>query len=149
MTVNKERLQLALDAMRSGEYKQTQRMLCRQTLDGQRSYCCLGVMTDVAVKNGLPMSEYVDPGPPGDADRSIGWIYDPERDTLNEYVEYSVLHSAVRLWYGLGSPNPTLVYKQDGQEDLETEAAGFNDCLGASLSEIADLFEATYLKGED
>lgn len=46
---------LWVEALRSGEYKQTQDQLCHK--DGNDySYCCLGVLCEVAVKAGLPIT---------------------------------------------------------------------------------------------
>jgi len=51
---------LWLDALRSGKYKQTQGLLCEMSpfdADGKRSpvsFCCLGVLADLAVKDGGP-----------------------------------------------------------------------------------------------
>lgn len=45
----KEVRQLWVKALRSGEYKQGKE--CLKTVDGK--YCCLGVLTDLALKNGV------------------------------------------------------------------------------------------------
>lgn len=42
-----------LEALRSGEYKQGKRTLRRIEADGGYSYCCLGVLCDLAVKEGV------------------------------------------------------------------------------------------------
>lgn len=44
-----------LAALRSGEYAQTTQYLHRVSEDGH-SYCCLGVLCDIAVKQGLDLS---------------------------------------------------------------------------------------------
>lgn len=47
---------LWVEALRSGEYEQTQEQLCDSTDDGGYSYCCLGVLCEVAIKAGLPIT---------------------------------------------------------------------------------------------
>lgn len=39
-----------INALTSGEYKQTKDVLCRINSDGSKSYCCLGVLTDLYQK---------------------------------------------------------------------------------------------------
>lgn len=41
-----------VDALRSGQYKQGTGWLCKE-VNGEREYCCLGVLTDLAIKNGI------------------------------------------------------------------------------------------------
>lgn len=53
----KEVRQLWVKALRSGEYKQGRTRL--RTKDGK--YCCLGVLTDLAVKNGV-IPEFIGSG---------------------------------------------------------------------------------------
>ena len=38
-----------LKALRSGEYKQAKRAMCRVDGEGAYSFCCLGVLADVAI----------------------------------------------------------------------------------------------------
>jgi len=42
-----------LEALRSGEYKQGKRTLRRREPNGEWSFCCLGVLCDLAVKEGV------------------------------------------------------------------------------------------------
>jgi hypothetical protein len=54
MGMNPEVKALWLDALRSGEYKQGQGRLRKTEDDGTFSYCCLGVLCDLYIKQGQP-----------------------------------------------------------------------------------------------
>lgn len=45
---------LWIDALLSGEYEQGRGVLCRAD-DGKKEWCCLGVLTDLAIKAGIVM----------------------------------------------------------------------------------------------
>jgi hypothetical protein len=58
--VNKERLTKAVEALESGQYRQTQGTLARVLVAGddetrQEAYCCLGVFCEVALADGLEL----------------------------------------------------------------------------------------------
>lgn len=118
--VNQERLKLFTDALKSGEFKQARKVL--RTSDeapppvgiGAR-YCCLGVATEVALRNGFEPNE--DPWVGGD----------------------QILSREVADWYGFSDRNPDLIY----EGHLES-ATYCNDGLDATFPAIADLFEKTY-----
>lgn len=42
-----------IDALRSDNYDQTQSHLCEMDINGVSRWCCLGVLTDLAIKNGV------------------------------------------------------------------------------------------------
>lgn len=46
---------LWLDALKSGEYKQGRHALCKINKKGEKEYCCLGVLCEVAIKNGIDL----------------------------------------------------------------------------------------------
>lgn len=52
LTMNPEIREQWVAALESGEYKQGKGWLCPVD-DGNRSYCCLGVLADLAVKAGI------------------------------------------------------------------------------------------------
>lgn len=58
---------LWIDALLSGEYEQGRGVLCRVD-DGKKEWCCLGVLTDLAIKAGIvmeiTMSDSNDPNNP-------------------------------------------------------------------------------------
>lgn len=54
-TLNRDRIQLWLEALRSGEYRQV-----HGTLGSEGGYCCLGVACEVAIKNGPVVNRRLD-----------------------------------------------------------------------------------------
>lgn len=118
--VNKERIKLWVDALRSGEYKQGEGRLARVN----NTYCCLGVACDLAIKNGV------------DIIRQIYII-----DNCYSYDdEASFLPLKVREWLGFNS-NDTHGKLSSSRYDTLTKA---NDS-GLSFNEIADLIEQEYI----
>ena len=114
-------------ALRSGEYEQA-----RKVLRSGDAYCCLGVLCELAVADGVI--------PPAERNRLDGsWLYD-EYDTE--------LPESVMEWARLEQTNPIL---RMGNELLTL--AGLNDGLGAeddehliirapwSFARIADVIE--------
>ena len=53
--MNKEVKQLWIDALESGEYEQGVGTLRKKGPDGKSTYCCLGVLCEVAIKAGVPV----------------------------------------------------------------------------------------------
>lgn len=103
-----------VEALRSGEYEQGKRRLCR---DGK--HCCLGVACEVAIKNGVEI-ERRDYG---------GTIYfDGHCDLLPEKV---------REWLGLNSDGGRYLPLTGKKSDLATR----NDS-GADFKRIANIIES-------
>jgi len=96
-------------ALRSGEYKQGTRQLLR----GDGSFCCLGVLTDLAVKDGV-----------GD------WDHD-------YYPEASFLPQRVVKWAGLDTRSPCVAPSWGTREALWS----LNDSSEHGFEELADLIE--------
>jgi hypothetical protein len=130
VTVNKERVQLLVDALRSGEYEQAQGKL--RTEFGGVGYCCLGVATKIALDNGLEVENISDPN-----DRLQGQPWDQT---------YQVMCPVVADWYGFESGNPTLVGWAPSGQFVSDQAAHWNDDHGANFARIADMFENTYIR---
>lgn len=104
-------------ALRSGEYEQGTSQLKYSDSAGDR-YCCLGVLADLAIREGVPVNEEVHA-----EDRVASTYYDGC---------FALLPSSVMDWAGLDevdddSPMPTLV--------------DMNDKNGRTFSEIADYIE--------
>jgi hypothetical protein len=117
VTVNKERVKLLVDALRSGEFQQAKGTL--RTPD-ERYHCCLGVATEVALRNGVVVDE-----------KNQGF---PWRQTAQ------IMCAEIYEWYGFESGNPNL-------KGMTTSAAAshWNDDFDRSFLDIADGFERTYL----
>lgn len=147
MSVNKNRLQLALDALRSGEFQQCSRALARRDAEGNVSYCCLGVMTEVAIRNGLELEASTSKAITDDTitgKEILGYTYPADLGTISYCVEYSVLHPAVQQWYGIEFPNPNLIVEDPNLNSIMA-AAELNDSYGWNFNQIADAFEATFM----
>lgn len=124
-----------LDAMRSGKYpKGTHTLRKRYSEPELDTYCCLGVLCDLAEQDGIIQSgadggvTYYGVGEPGDLeyDRTTG-----------------VLPSAVVQWAGLPDNNPTLEMEELGQVK-KNNLSYINDhthALKPDFTEIADLIE--------
>lgn len=133
MIVDKERVRLLIQALRSGRFKQGHSVLARVHDDESVSYCCLGVACRVALENGVEMEVRIRKSPGGIAKDLI----------FNGSGGYMPM--SVKEWFGFEDTNPLLV-KDDGFRD---RAAVFNDELGLNLEQIADAFERTYLQPEE
>lgn len=123
IVVNRDRVQLLVDALESGEFEQGKGAL-RLKEHGKYYHCCLGVATEVALRNGL--SDQTNSG--------TVWI--------NEVGE--VLCDEVRDWYGFNSRSPVLT-GQRPSGPYSTSAHQWNDSYDANFHEIADMFRKKYL----
>jgi hypothetical protein len=103
-------------ALRSGEYKQTKGELVKVSGDGSQSYCCLGVLCDLAVKEGvISESLFVD-----------GYLATPGPEVVK--------------WAGMESKNPEVSTSVvDGF--LHPSVAEVNDFSEVGFAGIADLIE--------
>lgn len=135
MTINKDRLRLGLEALRSGEYRQARSTLVAVDDNGDRRFCCLGVMCDVALKNGIENLE--------ECDRVYDVGYRDVREGGEAWAEYSVLPKLVREWYGFDRTVPMVMVDEDYRE-----LTYLNDAQGWDFEKIADAIEATYLTEE-
>jgi hypothetical protein len=136
MSVNRERVGLLVTALRSKEYKQGVGRLC--TVEASRKkWCCLGVATDVAEKNGVKLRH-----------RVINHPGEPCRIAFDD--EMFVLPEKVRKWYGFDSSNPLLKVKSRLEHYSATACndGGHDEITGKGMTfeQIADLFETRYLK---
>jgi hypothetical protein len=110
-------------ALRSGEYPQTSGVLRDQT-----GYCCLGVLCEIAVKEGVASAW--EPSP--DNAWSFAYGKQDERDK-------SFLPPSVQRWAGVDLPSPE-VPVQIFDDEVGISLSALND-RGTSFEEIADLIE--------
>lgn len=106
-------------ALRSGEYDQG-----RGYLNANSNFCCLGVLCDLAVKEGVVAEHYYR------MDGITRYGYGPA-DGFNG--EGALLPRGVKAWAGMSSVDGTIREESDG-------LAAIND-MGYSFSYIADLIE--------
>ena len=109
--MNREVKQKWLNALRSGEYIQG-----KSKLKDGNTFCCLGVLTDLYIKE----------------HKNCYWKDDPFID--GEIEENNVLCAKVKKWAGLSGSNPIIKNKGMCIAQLNDE--------GYSFSKIADLIEA-------
>ncbi len=85
-----------VDALRSGEYTQGYRALCRvDNNDGSKTYCCLGVLCDLYQKNQTKNKK-----------KKLSVKTDTTGSTVISFNNNSgVLPSAVQNWAGMSSCN--------------------------------------------
>lgn len=123
--MNQDRLKLWLDALRSGEYKQSTRYL--GTGDG---YCCLGVLCEVAIKSGAPVKR---------EQTAHGGVI--RYDGLPAYPPTSVM-----IWLEHPTGEEVRVSHKTATGSLANEVAvaELNDSWRWNFNEIADALEATY-----
>jgi hypothetical protein len=111
-----------LDALRSGEYQQGEKVL--RTADNK--FCCLGVLTDIAIKEGVGNLTWNEKKP-------LGWLVKNTED--DEATK--VLPPEVSEWAGLDSDNPSV---QHDELNRECVIAHLND-TGIPFDEIAGIIE--------
>jgi hypothetical protein len=125
---NTENIRKWVDALRSGEYKQTKECLRYNYEEGPR-YCCLGVACDIS---------------------GVGrWEHAEEVGKLAEYIckddrNAGYMPTEVKEWLGLELGNPPLL----DAYGASAAAATFNDSMEDDFLRIADAIERTYLDGE-
>jgi hypothetical protein len=124
-----------IEKLRSGEYNQGAEFLAK---DG--NFCCLGVLCEIAVEDGVVVRSTTEDYP--DEDTVVAYI--PPGQTEG-HREYSTLPVAVMNWAGLDSTNPTVVLPNtddDDEEELNSwNISDVNDDLGRDFNEIADIIE--------
>lgn len=129
--INQERLQQGIAALRSGEYERGHGRLHR-VANGRSTWCCLGVLSDVAQKNGCPVTRRIT------ADFGQG-----ENEVFGEYLD-EYLSPQVMEWYGFTDRDPEL----RDMDDDPVRASGLNDDVELDVEPgfgyIADAFERTF-----
>jgi len=126
--INKERVQLLVNELRTTTDRQGRSTLCWINDKGIAFYCCLGIACEVAIKNGLDLPVQVR----------------EEHETIRMYGKKShslTLPDEVVDWYGFDADNP-LVTLHSGEYSLTY----CNDALQETFLEIADAIENTYIK---
>lgn len=114
-----------VNALRSGEYRQTD-----GALQNDSGFCCLGVLCDLAVKDG------VIPPPRVDDETEVTLYGGPD-----ELADHELPPTSVHVWSGL-NPKTTYVIPELG---LEETLYGLNDDRGFDFRQIADVIEREYL----
>lgn len=128
---------LWLEALTSGEYEQGKGYLRIQGEEGKDSFCCLGVLCDLAEKEGITTSE-----PPAGTENSCG---DVECDVCNSHKPYlynsqsGALPRRVQEWSGV-SGNGNLTKEVEGVNSLVL----LNDDAGYDFNQIAEVIREQF-----
>lgn len=118
--------------LRGGEYPQS---TCY--LGSDSGYCCLGVLSEMAVEAGvIQKRRKITP-----AGRDAGRFEygDDENGWTDQF-----LPRAVVTWAGVDTPSPHVLRADTGHLDEQVSLAGLND-LGESFDGIAGIIEEHYL----
>lgn len=130
--MNKKVKEKWLDRLRNGGLKQATSALKETYDDGTSGYCCLGVLCEIAVEEGIIKAPRPEWGRNEDPDSHYGnWTYGRNSD--------SFLPPTVRDWAGLSENNPAVNVNDDF---ISTTLATLNDS-GSSFEEIAGYIEAS------
>lgn len=103
-------------------------------LDDGEGQCCLGVLCNLAVREGVEM-EIIE--------RERGEI-DPCRTIIEYNDEYETLPGAVQVWADVGA-DPMLNWED--HEDREYHATALNDTKKLNFTQIAKAINDTYKLG--
>jgi hypothetical protein len=114
--MNKNIMKKWTKALKSGKYRKTTGALCKISKQGNASYCCLGVLTDLFNKEHTP-------------------------DKQRQLIGCGVLSSSVMKWAGIKSATGMLDYNSK-----ETSLTDLNDCKKGkrSFKRMADIIEKNW-----
>lgn len=149
--MNPEIKALWIDALRSGDYTQARGTLRETDREGNTvGYCCLGVLTELAVEAGVATRK-------GRADGSPNTCtYYHSANNPEEWGENSGLLRSVREWAGMEDSSGTLTeevvatrtyhngYEEVSVDDSYNSLIGLNDSAGYTFAQIADVIEAQF-----
>lgn len=130
-----------VSALRSGQYQQTTKYLHRQNAEGVDTFCCLGVLSELAVKADAAKITLVEDIKEWDP-KTHDWVDKGERaicygPTTGSIVRASQIPpDSVCDWAGLLSVDPEIEFGDGSYSTLSK----LND-TGHAFSEIADLIE--------
>lgn len=121
-------------ALRSGNYKQGRSYLHKRRTSGD-SYCCLGVLCEVAVKHGV-----IDPPTPRRDDETI-MCYGKNLDNAPFYLPKEVIE-----WAGVVDERISIdpILAKTTYAGRDTRSLSHMNDMGASFSEIADVIEEQF-----
>lgn len=128
---NKPVIEKWVEALESGNYSQGSGYLSKKNAFGKQVYCCLGVLCDLAVKEG------VIPEPSQHPDDASVRIYN---------LWSASLPPEVRDWAGMSDGNP---YVDLPDPDLPSASLAFlNDTSRYDFNSIAALIRHNFLENE-
>lgn len=137
MPMKPEIKELWVEALRSGEYEQGRGRLTQWNQDGDEMFCCLGVLCDIAIKNGVevPVTDW--------CYEDSDWASGIPEDIAGSYIyadEVEFLPEPVMEWAGLADAQGTYIRIESG-ETQTLKLTTLNDEIGLSFADIADEIE--------
>lgn len=135
--VNRGRIALWVEALRSGEYHQGRGELECLNIDGAAQHCCLGVATRVAMAGGAPIR--------ADECRGNSTRFRSDLEGADHTPTVGHLPIAAAEWFGLPFLSRISTNVMVLRGDLLVTLTDLNDVEKLSFAEIADLIEETYL----
>lgn len=158
---NKEVLRRWINELRSGEYKQATGALRKTNVNAatgekENTFCCLGVLTDMWIREHPDLSGQWDFCNSGD---EIADMEEEGADTLpstkrwhfvqNSFTdiveEANFLPPVVMKWAGFHTNSPIGYMGERTSGSTADNLAEYNDA-GVDFNEIADIIESTYLR---
>lgn len=143
---NPEIMRRWVTALRSGEYTQGRGALRREYPSGKIEHCCLGVLTDLAIKDGVPGARAWD---------AVGRC---SSAVSLDGTEFGTLPVWVQTWAGVDDSPLFVLPMGDGNHHCENEdcpgcvaelsAADLNDSGEWSFNDIATLIEEQLMSGD-
>ena len=121
---------LWVEALRSGTYRKGLGTLRKAYKNKSDEFCCLGVLSDLAVKHGVEVKISFNEVVLGNPEKPTG-VYAYDTTT-------TCLPNSVMEWAGLGSPDPKV---KRNPSEVEDNLSNFNDLYDLPFSEIARLIE--------
>jgi hypothetical protein len=121
--------------LRSGQYPQTQQLLQRREGEGW-SYCCLGVLCELAYQKGVRVESYWDSSEDGP------FLIPISRAENHEYDEDD--QKVTVMEYNHEAAEPDSLLREGLGLDIRamSDLINMNDVLGKTFPEIADWIEA-------
>lgn len=141
--MNRDIAQRWVDALRSGDYEQGKERLARKGEDGKTKFCCLGVLCEIALADGIVERKSYDIERSDYYYRAVG---NPNDESCT-----SLPHD-VREWAGLGwrsGADPLItseVYTDDDSDEHPASFVELNDSAGYTFAQIADIIERDHLQ---
>lgn len=120
-----------VEALRSGEYKQGRCALRSVGPDGDEQFCCLGVLADLAARDGI--DGWHPPEPGGELYR---WRYGDD-----SFSWTGALPTVVSEWAGTSNSNTLVRVPDPPFRDQPVDLITLNDSLEWSFEQIADVIE--------
>jgi hypothetical protein len=124
--------QIWIDALLSGEYEQGRGLLCHIS-DGNTYWCCLGVLTDLAVKSGVEIDKSLD----SDSKNS-------NQEVFYFNGQHEKLPQAVMDWAGISTPLADFSFEDEEEGSVISLNLAEQNDNGYSFRDLVDEIESYF-----